>query len=129
MSKCVVDTSALLAYLFAETGADVVAPVLEDGLGVIGSANYAEMVSKLVDKGIPVEEVITIIDSLELEFISQDEQQAQLTGKLRSVSKAFGLSLGDRACLALGMVLGLPVLTADRVWLKAPVDIKVKCIR
>lgn len=129
MSRFVLDTSALLAYLFNEVGAETVALVLEEGQGVIGSANYAELVSKLLDRGIPVDEVMTIIDSLELEFVDQDEQQAQLTGKLRTVSKAFGLSLGDRACLALGIVLELPVLTADRIWVQAPVDIEVKCIR
>ncbi len=129
MSSVVLDTSALLAYLFNEVGADAVAPILEDGRGVIGSANYAELFSKLIDRGIPAAEVMTIIDSLELEFVSQDEQQAQLTGKLRSVSKSFGLSLGDRSCFALAMVSGLPVLTADRVWSNMSVDIDVQCIR
>ena len=48
MNKCVLDTSAVLAYLFEEAGADKVAPVLEAGAGVISSVNYAELVSKLI---------------------------------------------------------------------------------
>jgi PIN domain nuclease of toxin-antitoxin system len=129
MSKIVLDTSALLAYLFEEEGADKVAPILEEGRGVIGSANYAELVTKLVDEKMPMEEILAVISSLELEFIPQDEQQARLTGELRTVSKAFGLSLGDRACLALGLATSLPVMTADQVWRDVPIEIERVIIR
>lgn len=129
MSKVVLDTSALLAYLFEEEGSGKVAPILEEGRGVIGSANYAELVTKLVDKNMPIEEILAVISSLELEFIPQDEQQARLTGELRSVSKSFGLSLGDRACLALGLARSLPVMTADQVWQDVPINIECLIIR
>lgn len=131
MSKVVLDTSALLAYLFEETGADKVSPILEAGSGVIGSANYAELVTKLVDKNMPMPEILVVISSLELEFIPQDEQQASLTGELRAISKPFGLSLGDRACLALGLATGLPVMTADQLWKDVATgqDIKLMVIR
>lgn len=129
MSKVILDTSALLAYLFEEEGADKVAPILEEGRGVIGSANYAELVTKLVDENMPMEEILAVISSLELEFIPQDEQQARLTGELRAVSKKFGLSLGDRACLALGLVTGLPIMTADQAWQEIPVKINLLIIR
>lgn len=49
MSKVVLDTSAVLAHLFDQTGAEKVAPILESGAAVISSANYAETVSKLFD--------------------------------------------------------------------------------
>lgn len=129
MSKVVLDTSALLAYLFEEEGADKVAPILEEGRGVIGSANYAELVTKLVDKNMPMEEILAVINSLELEFIPQDEQQARLTGELRAVSKSVGLSLGDRACLAVGLAMDLPVMTADRVWVEIPIKLEINVIR
>lgn len=129
MSKVVLDTSVLLAYLFEEEGSDKVALILEEGRGVIGSANYAELMTKLVDENMPMEEILAVISSLELEFIPQDEQQARLTGELRSVSKSFGLSLGDRACLALGLALDLPVMTADRVWMTLAEKAQIQCIR
>ena len=129
MSKVVLDTSAILAYLFDETGAEQVAPILESNLGVISSVNYAELASKLVDKGMPLEAVISAIQNLELTFVAQDEQQAQVNAELRPLSKAFGLSLGDRACLALGLVQNLPVMTADKVWKDVPSKVVVRVIR
>lgn len=129
MSKVVLDTSAILAYLFDETGAEQVEPILEANLGVISSVNYAELASKLVDKGMPLEVVISAIENLELTFVAQDQQQAQVNADLRPLSKAFGLSLGDRACLALGLVQNLPVMTADRVWQDMTSRVVVKLIR
>lgn len=129
MNKVVLDTSALLAYLFEEKGAEHVAAILEQGAGVISSVNYAELVSKLVNNKMPMPEILDTIDGLELEFIVQDEKQAQLAGELWTVSKPFGLSLGDRACLALGLVTGLTVLTADRTWKDVPTDIEIRVIR
>ncbi|MFI0399342.1 MAG: type II toxin-antitoxin system VapC family toxin [Thiolinea sp.] len=129
MSKVVLDTSAILAYLFDEKGAEHVAPILEGNLGVISSVNYAELASKLVDKGMPLEAVISAIQNLELTFVAQDEQQAQVNAELRPLSKAFGLSLGDRACLALGLVQNLPVMTADKVWKDVPSKVVVRVIR
>ncbi|WP_298613148.1 type II toxin-antitoxin system VapC family toxin [uncultured Thiothrix sp.] len=129
MSKVVLDTSAILAYLFDETGAEQVEPILEANLGVISSVNYAELASKLVDKGMPLEAVISAIENLELTFAAQDQQQAQVNAELRPLSKAFGLSLGDRACLALGLVQNLPVMTADRVWKDVPSKVVVRVIR
>jgi PIN domain nuclease of toxin-antitoxin system len=129
MSKVVLDTSAVLAYLFNEVGADKVYPVLEAGSGIISSVNYAELVGKLVDQAMPVDVVREILFDLELEVVEYNEAQAFSTGTLRTVSKAYGLSLGDRACLALGMVMKLPILTADRVWLNVPLSTEVRVIR
>ncbi len=129
MSKVVLDTSAVLAYLFEESGADNVSPVLETCSGIISSVNYAELVSKLVDLGMPPSIIRETLSGLELELVVHDETQAFVTGELRAVSKAFSLSLGDRACLALGMVKQLPVLTADRIWRNVSVQTEVRFIR
>ena len=129
MNKVVLDTSAVLAYLFQESGADKVSLVLETGSGLISSVNYAELVAKLIDHGMPSEIIRETLYNLELDIIEYDEHQAFLTGELRAVSKVFSLSLGDRACLALGIIKQLPVLTADRVWLKVPVQTQVQVIR
>lgn len=129
MSKIVLDTSAVLAWLFQENGADKVFPILEAGSGVISSVNYAELIGKLVDQGMPAEIIRETLFDLELEVVDYDEAQAFETGVLRTVSKAFGLSLGDRACIALGIIKKLPVLTADRVWLNVSVPTEVRLIR
>lgn len=129
MNKVVLDTSAVLAYLFEELGAELVLPVLESASGIISSVNYAELVGKLIDRGMPSAIIRETLSGLELELVNHDEPQAFITGELRIASKAYGLSLGDRACLALGIVKQLPVLTADRIWLKVPVDTEVRLIR
>lgn len=129
MNKVVLDTSAVLAYLFQEAGADKVLPVLEEGLGVMSAVNYAELVGKLVDQGMPAEIIRETLFDLALEVVEYDEAQAFETGVLRTISKAFGLSLGDRACLVLAIVMKLPVLTADRVWLNVPMPTEVRSIR
>jgi PIN domain nuclease of toxin-antitoxin system len=129
MSKVVLDTSAVLAYLFDEKGTEQVEQLLEHSTCLISSVNYAELVSKLVDKGMTSADAVAAIDNLELEFIAQDKHQAEINADLRPISKPFGLSLGDRACLALGLIENLPVVTADRIWEKLPSTISVKVIR
>lgn len=129
MNKVVLDTSAVLAYLFDEAGADRVSPILEASSGIISSVNYAELVSKLIDQEMPLAIIRETLFALELKVVDYDEAQAFITGELRAASKVFGLSLGDRACLALGIVEQLPVLTADRAWLNVPVQTEVRVIR
>ncbi len=129
MSKMVLDASAILAYLLDETGAEVVAPILEAGEGIISSVNYAEVVSKLTDHQMPSAAIQMALGDLDLEIIAFDVQQASVTGELRAVSKPFGLSLGDRACLALSHVLCVPVVTADRHWALVPGSWDVRVIR
>lgn len=129
MNKIVLDTSAVLAWLFQEAGADQVLPVLEAGSGIMSSVNYAELAGKLTDQGMPVEIIRETLFDLELEIVDFDAAQAFESGILRTVSKACGLSLGDRACLALAIIKKLPVLTADRIWLNVPVPIEVRSIR
>jgi PIN domain nuclease of toxin-antitoxin system len=58
-----------------------------------------------------------------------DAAQARVAGDLRSLTRAQGLSLGDRACLALAQALGLPVMTADRAWASLEVEIKIRTVR
>jgi PIN domain nuclease of toxin-antitoxin system len=129
MNKAVLDASAVLAYLFSEAGADQVLPILETGSGLISAVNYAELVSKLMDQGMPTDIVHETLFNLELEVVSYDMAQAFQTGALRLPGKALGLSLGDRACLALGMIMKLPILTADRVWKNLSLPIEIIVIR
>lgn len=127
MSEAVVDASALLALLNAEPGADHVAAALPDA--VVSAVNVAEVVAKLADAGVPPDEVGEIVTGLGLDVRPFDEALALATGLLRLQTHALGLSLGDRACLALAVQLSLPVITADRVWKRLKLGIEIRAIR
>lgn len=128
MSRVVVlDSSALLCVLNGEAGADRVAQALPSA--VIGATNLAEVVTKLRECGLNAEEVEEVLGSLHLDVRPFTPAQAYATGHLRPATRALGLSLGDRACLALAAELGAPALTADQAWSSADVGVKVEVIR
>ena len=127
MSKYVLDASALLALLNAEEGAESVQQFLPDA--VISTVNFAEVVSRLSAVGMPENEISEVLSILALVLVPFDEEQAFQAGFLYPQTKALGLSLGDRACLALARTLGLPSITADQVWSKLEIGTSVKLIR
>ena len=108
------DASAVLALLFEEPGAEVVR--VQVRTGVIGAANLAEVLAKLSDHGLPAAEAVRAVAILGLEVVPMTERQAGRSAELRPLTRAAGLSLGDRACLALAAELGATALTADRGW-------------
>ncbi len=114
MTVAVLDASAVLALLFGEMGADTVRFRVRGGL--ISTVNLAEVLAKLVDKGVPAEEAARAVDMLGMEPVRLSVEQAQLSAALRSTTRSAGLSLGDRACLALARERGLPAVTAERRW-------------
>ena len=127
------DASAFLAYLRDETGAEIVENALIDGC-YISIINWVEVLSKVVDLGESPEEIIKRLRDeglLEnsLEIIACNEEDAITIAKFRPLTKSAGLSLGDRACLALGKRLNLPVLTADKVWSSLSLGITINLIR
>jgi ribonuclease VapC len=124
----VVDASALLALLGNEPGSAVVAEAIENG-AVMSMVNAAEVNGKLADAGVPENVAKEIIVGLGLEFVDFDMDLAHTVGQLKSVTHKYGLSLGDRACLALAMKLDTLALTADRAWLKCNLSVKVLFIR
>ena len=119
----------MLALLFEEPGAEVVRVHLRTG--VIGAANLAEVLAKLSDHGLPAPEAAQAVAILGLEVAPMTEAQAQRSAELRPATRAAGLSLGDRTCLALAAALGAPALTADRGWdtVAGPVGVSVQVIR
>jgi PIN domain nuclease of toxin-antitoxin system len=127
VSKYVLDSSALLALLDAETGADKVAAVLMDA--VIGTVNLAEVHSKLSERGQFGRQALVELLSVMEEVAPFTEEHAAITGHLRASTRHLGLSLGDRACLALGIALGVPVYTADGDWAKLQLPCVVRPIR
>jgi ribonuclease VapC len=128
MKRGVLDASALLALLNGESGSEYVASVIVDG-AVISTVNLAEVVTKLSELGMPEVLLHDVLGSLGLEIVDFDFKQAYQVGLLRPLTRHAGLSLGDRACLALAKQLGLPALTTDRVWERLAIGVTVEIIR
>jgi ribonuclease VapC len=129
----VLDASAMLAWLFQEPGAEMVTRALGKG-AVIGSINWSETLQKLLGRGIPPEQAHAdlterkILDKA-LNVIPFTAFDAGETARLAPETAAYGLSLADRACIALAHRLALPALTADRVWKNLSLPLEIQLIR
>jgi ribonuclease VapC len=129
VGDAVLDSSAVLAIILEEPGGERAAHHLPGAK--ISAVNLGEVVAKLRDLGMPAETVEDILDALSLDVWPHDREAAVAAGHLRPVTRGAGLSLGDRACLALARALGLPAVTADRAWqdVAEAVGIEVELIR
>jgi PIN domain nuclease of toxin-antitoxin system len=123
----VLDATAVLAVLNDEPGAEKVVPLLPQA--IMSTVNLAEVVSKLADAGMPEETIRTVVNELGITMMPFDESLAFSTGFLRPTTSDYGLSLGDRACLALGKHLHRPVVTADRMWNTVKLGVTIQMIR
>jgi len=130
----VIDASAFLAYLLDEPGADAVEQALA-GRATMSAVNLAEVLSKLSDIGLqPNKEAERLkaegILGVALKVEPAREELAIEIARLRLITRPYGLSIGDRACIALGRLLQVAVLTADRTWADIPgLEVKIECIR
>ena len=122
--EAVLDASAVLAWLQEELGADQVEAVM-DRAG-ISAVNAAEVLHKLITRGMPAAEAQQVLDQLALPVVDFTEKMSR---ECAALSKYAGLSLGDRACLATGIALGLPTLTAEKLWATLPLNGIVRLIR
>jgi ribonuclease VapC len=114
MNKVILDSSALLALIKNENGSEVVEPLL--GKIVMSAINIAEVAGILVDLGMSHEECINSIEPFVDLIVPLDMQQSFEIAFLKKLTKDKGLSIGDRACIALGIQMGLPIYTADKIW-------------
>lgn len=121
------DASAVLAFKLGEAGADVVQSLI--GASVLSTVNVVEVASRLIDRGASPTEVAQLPFELDCRMAPFDTDLALRAALLRNSTRPYGLSLGDRACLALARREGLPVLTADRSWAKLDVGVEVVLIR
>jgi ribonuclease VapC len=116
--QAILDASAIVAFLDREPGHDAITDALAAGAGVC-TANIAEAIGILTRHGLTAPDAAEAIDALPLVTFNVDRDLAQRTGALEQPTRRFGLSLGDRFCLALAGREGLPALTTDRIWLQA----------
>jgi ribonuclease VapC len=128
MSRIVLDSSVLLAVLNGEPGAERLTPELLS-CATCSAVNLAEVHSKLVTRGVTEKDAWTATRYAVEEPEAFTAEHARLTGDLIPATRSLGLSLGDRACLALGIHLGVPVYTADRSWKKLKLPISIHVIR
>jgi len=121
------DTSALLAYLQGENGGDKV-PV-NSGDARISAVNYSETVAVLTRRGASAADVRAMLSSLLLDVVSFDGDAAEAAGCMITTTNPYGLSLGDRACLAAAQKEGIPAMTADRAWDNLNIGVPIQLIR
>jgi len=123
----VLDASAVLAVLKREPGANRVRAVLDRA--TIGAVNVAEVQSKLVDLGLSRHAAEARIRFLGCRILGFSEEQAIEAGSLIARTRSLGLSLGDRACLALAIDRKATVYTTDNVWKNLSLGIQIEVIR
>jgi PIN domain nuclease of toxin-antitoxin system len=121
----VVDASVVLAWLQDEAGSDAAEPHLMEG--VIGAANWSEVLQKARQHGAPAELVARLLASFGLAVAEVTAEDAERAAKLWQPGSV--LSLADRLCLALGRRRGVPVVTADAAWSSVPGAPQVVLIR
>lgn len=123
----VLDASAILAFLQDEPGSDRVIEALPEA--IISTVNLSEVAAKLFDAGLSREDVSEALGFLSGQVVEFDREQAMEAGALRPLTRIAGLSLGDRACLALASDRGQAAMTTDRAWSTLKVDMDIEVIR
>jgi len=127
-NNIVLDASAVLAALYREPGADKLSPELL-ARAFISTVNLAEVHSKLVALGWDIEQAWKDCSGIVDRVVPFTMEQAKRTGSLVSITRPLGLSLGDRACLALALEQNAPVYTTDRSWKNLKLDLRIVVIR
>jgi ribonuclease VapC len=123
----VLDSSALLALIHNESGGDRVEQMLDTA--TMSAVNLSEVVAKLAELGLQEKDISTTFGRLGFLVGEFDESAAIQCGLLRLMTKRLGLSLGDRACLALAASMKAPAVTADRKWLDLDIGVHIVSLR
>jgi ribonuclease VapC len=121
----VLDASALLAVSNGERGADLVMDLINTKECVVSSVNMAEIATRLLDLGLPIKDLERGMAQFGVDVIDFNQAQALAYATLGPLTKSAGLSLGDRACLALAQLMQGCAVTADRAWIDVATDIQV----
>jgi PIN domain nuclease of toxin-antitoxin system len=124
----VLDASALLAVLQREAGAEVVLPVIEGAL--MSSVNWSEVVQKAAARGVAVDRRMRRdVEAIGVRIVPFAPDDAEAAAGIWEAAPRAGLSLGDRACLALARDRGAVALTTDRAWAALPLGVTVEVVR
>ena len=123
----VLDASALLAFLHEEPGGERVSPLLEGAS--VSAVNWSEVLQKSLQRDVDIDGMQREFVEVGVTFEPFTPEQAEAAARLFTRTRNHGLSLADRACLALALDKGLPVMTADRAWGGLGLDIKIEVIR
>lgn len=113
-NNVVLDSSALLALIQNEPGAEIIKPLLN--ITVMSTINVAESLTVLQRANISPQEALSLINDIVNMIVPFDLEQARHVAELQSHVQHKGLSLGDRACISLGIKLQASIYTADKVW-------------
>lgn len=124
---CALDASALLAVLNREQGADRAAPLLDGA--VMSAVNWSETLQKAAAHGVDTGGLRADVEGLGVTIAPFTVDDAEEAARLWPHTRATGLSLGDRACLALALRQALPAVTTDRSWATLSLDVHVHVIR
>lgn len=127
MSRIVVDSSAVLAGLLSEPGGEAIASL--DGPFLLSTVNACEVLERLIAEEFLVARAFAMLEDLNFDIIDFTLDLAVIAARLKASTRPIGLSLGDRACLALALRESLPVLTGDLDWTKVDVGVEVRLIR
>jgi ribonuclease VapC len=122
----VLDSSALLAMLFFELGCERVAQLVPRSC--MSTVNLAEVLGRLARDGRAVDEALDLIEEMGIAWVDFDREVAIGAAALLLTTAPWGLSLGDRACLALARLRNLPAVTADRAWAKLDLGIPIEVV-
>jgi ribonuclease VapC len=123
----ILDASALLALIFVESGHEQVLPFARSSR--MNAVNYSEVVARTIAIEGDPQLASEAVDRLEINIVPFDRTLAVIAAELRPLTRHIGASFADRACLALGLATGLPILSADRDWAKLDLGIDIRLIR
>jgi ribonuclease VapC len=124
----VMDASAMLALMQAEKGWEIVDDLIQEQQCVASCVNVAEAGTKMIDKGLAPSQLKRTLEELNIKPVDFDLEQSTLCAELRLSTKFAGLSLGDRACLALTKLMDGTAVTSDRAWLDIAETTQIKVL-
>ena len=121
------DSSAVVAALLEEPGGEEMAR--RDGPFLISTVNLCEVLERLAVGSAAEAPTLAMLEDLGLVLVDFTPDLAAIAARLKASTRSVGLSLGDRACLALALRERTPVLTGDRAWSKVDVGVEIVMIR
>lgn len=125
--KMALDASALIALIYQEKGHQIVTDALEQS--VISAVNLSEVIAYMVKKQVVTKQIMDALVDLAIPVVNFDAEQCFIAGQLIKQTSPFGLSFGDRACLALALHKKHHIITADKAWNKLDLPIEIIQIR